>query len=235
MRTSTSLLSGARVVLLSTLARHALRALLSYVHKDVRETFISMMKEAFQKLDHVIGDPALDSTQISTVVDKIQFDRIMKYIEGGKDEATLIAGGERIGDEVIIDTTPREDFRDMTSANSIIQGCFIRPTIFVDPKSNAKILNEEIFGPVLVIREFTEEEDVITKANETEFGLSGAVFSQDINRALRVSSRIESGTMCVNCCTMMEATVAFGGYKSSGWGRELGKVRRDLFLGDPVY
>lgn len=91
-------------------------------------------------------------------------------------------------------------------------------------------MKEEIFGPVLVIREFFDEDEVIAKANETEFGLSGAVFSQDINRALRVSSKIQAGTVCVNCCTMLDATVAFGGYKSSGWGRELGKVSRHQYL-----
>jgi acyl-CoA reductase-like NAD-dependent aldehyde dehydrogenase len=91
-----------------------------YVHKDIREKFLNMMKEAFRKLDHVIGDPDLDSTQISTVVDKIQFDRIMEYIEGGKDEATLITGGERIGDKVIVGHHTGEVLRDITSSDSII-------------------------------------------------------------------------------------------------------------------
>ncbi|KAF5024619.1 hypothetical protein F66182_3382 [Fusarium sp. NRRL 66182] len=103
------------------------------------------------------------------------------------------------------------------------RGCWIKPTIFVDPKPDARIYKEEIFGPVVVITDFTDEDDVIARANDTQFGLSGAVFSQDINRALRVSSKIHSGTVCVNCCTMIDYVAPFGGFKSSGWGRELGK------------
>lgn len=90
---------------------------------------------------------------------------------------------------------------------------------------------EEIFGPVVVISEFTDEAEVIARANDTPFGLSGAVFSQDINRALRVSSQIHSGTVCINCCVMTDVTTPFGGLKSSGWGRELGKVCEPLNSG----
>jgi acyl-CoA reductase-like NAD-dependent aldehyde dehydrogenase len=106
----------------------------------------------------------------------------------------------------------------------VCQGCFIRPTIFLDPKQDAKIVKEEIFGPVVAISDFTDEDEAVTRANATEFGLSGAVFTQDINRALRVAAKVQSGTMCINSCLMVDATVPFGGFKQSGWGRENGKV-----------
>jgi acyl-CoA reductase-like NAD-dependent aldehyde dehydrogenase len=99
----------------------------------------------------------------------------------------------------------------------------MRPTIFVDPSPDAEIIREEIFGPVVVIIGFNDEEEVIAQANNTQFGLAGAVFTQDINRALRVASAISSGTVGINCCGVLDACVPFGGYKQSGLGRELGQ------------
>lgn len=85
---------------------------------------------------------------------------------------------------------------------------------------------------MVVISSFKDEAEVLERANATEFGLSGVVFSQDVNRALRVAGQIRSGTVCINCCTMVDIQAPFGGYKQSGWGRELGKVRfrSSLFL-----
>lgn len=80
----------------------------------------------------------------------------------------------------------------------------------------------------MVVSDFENEEEVIERANDTVFGLSGAVFSQDINRAIRVAGKIHSGTVCINCCMMIDHNVPFGGMKQSGWGRELGKVRNPL-------
>ncbi|XP_014551552.1 hypothetical protein COCVIDRAFT_112596, partial [Bipolaris victoriae FI3] len=162
-----------------------------YVHKDIKEKFVQAMKTAFESLDGSFGDPKKDTTTIGPLVDKMQFERVLSYVESGKTETTLV--------------------------------CWMRPAIFVDPNADAKIYKEEIFSPVVVISEFTEEEEVIARANATPFGLSGAVFSQDINRAMRVSAKIHSGTVCVNCCTMVDIFAPFGGFKSSGWGRELGK------------
>jgi acyl-CoA reductase-like NAD-dependent aldehyde dehydrogenase len=101
------------------------------------------------------------------------------------------------------------------------------PTIFLDPKPGAKFYNEEIFGPVVVISDFTDEADVLECANARPFGLAGAVPTQDINRAMRVASENHSGTVCINCCTMVDYTVPFG-FKQSGWGRELGKASSDV-------
>ncbi|BDD60205.1 hypothetical protein MAP00_005353 [Monascus purpureus] len=82
----------------------------------------------------------------------------------------------------------------------------------------------QIFGPVVVVSSFKDDAEVLECANATEFGLSGAVFSQDVNQALRVAGQIQSGTVCINCCTMVDIQAPFGGYKQSVWGRELGKA-----------
>ncbi|KAH6620282.1 Aldehyde/histidinol dehydrogenase [Boeremia exigua] len=172
-----------------------------YVHKSIRERFLSLFKQAFIAVEASAGDPTSPATGLGPVVDRLQFERIMGYVASGKEQATLFQGGERIGD----------------------QGCFIQPTIFVDPSPDAKILHEEIFGPVVVVSDFEDEADVIARVNDTPYGLSGAVYSQDINRALRVSSRIHSGTVCINSSLQVNAEVPFGGVKQSGWEREYGK------------
>lgn len=104
----------------------------------------------------------------------------------------------------------------------------MRPTIFADPAPDAKVSNEEIFGPVVVISGFKEEDEVVDNANNTPYGLHSAVFTQDINRAMRVASKICSGTVCINCCSMIDPSVPFGGRRQSGWGREMGKVRSSV-------
>ncbi|KAH0835370.1 Aldehyde dehydrogenase [Fonsecaea pedrosoi] len=183
-----------------------------YVHKDIRETFVQRLKTAFEQSHAAFGkDAHSDSTHIGPLVDKSQFEKVTQYVEAGKAEATLITGGQALYD----------------------QGCWMTPTIFLDPVPDAKIYREEIFGPVVVVSDFSTEEDVIHRANATTFGLSGAVFTQDVNRAMRVASQITSGTVCVNCCTMVDYTVPFGGLKQSGWGRELGKVCRHIPMFDP--
>ena len=126
----------------------------------------------------------------------------MGYIESGKQQgATVHTGGVRHGSE----------------------GFFIEPTIFTDTKPDMKIVREEIFGPVGVVIKFSSEDDVIAQANDTHYGLAAAVFSKNIDRALRVAHRLHAGTAWVNCANTLNANVPFGGYKQSGIGRELGE------------
>lgn len=89
---------------------------------------------------------------------------------------------------------------------------------------DATIYKEEIFGPVVVISGFTDEQTVVEKANDSKYGLHSAVFTQDINRAMRLSSKVSSGTVCINCTIMVDVGLPFGGCRQSGWGREGGKV-----------
>ena len=123
------------------------------------------------------------------------------YIKAGKDAGAKVEiGGNRKGD----------------------QGYFIEPTIFTDTKSDMKIVQEEIFGPVDVVVKFTDEADVILQANDTCYGLAAAVFSQNINRAIETAHKLQAGTAWVNCVNQLHVQVPFGGYKQSGIGRELG-------------
>ncbi|KDQ51391.1 hypothetical protein JAAARDRAFT_534135 [Jaapia argillacea MUCL 33604] len=171
-----------------------------FVQSGIYDKFLAAFTERTKALK--VGDPfAADSYQ-GPQVSQIQYDRIMGYIESGKkDGATVHTGGERHGTE----------------------GYFIQPTIFTNTKPTMKIVQEEIFGPVGVVIKFEDEEDVIKQANDTMYGLAAAVFSQDINRALRTAHKLKAGTAWVNCANTLNPQVPFGGFKQSGIGRELGE------------
>lgn len=126
----------------------------------------------------------------------------MEYIDSGKEQgATVHLGGERFGNE----------------------GYYIKPTIFTDVKNDMKIVQEEIFGPVGVVIKFDDDEDVIRQANDTIYGLASAIFTKNIDRALRTSQKLRAGTTWINCANQLHPQIPFGGYKQSGIGRELGE------------
>lgn len=171
-----------------------------YVHDSIYEKFITAIEAYTRSLK--VGNPFDKDTFQGPQISKVQFNRIMEYIKSGKDEgANCLLGGNRIGNE----------------------GYFIEPTIFTNVKPQMKIFKEEIFGPVLVIMKFSNEDDIVTLANDTIYGLAAAVFTKDVNRALRVANRLQVGTVWVNCQTRIHSQMPFGGCKQSGFGRELGE------------
>jgi len=171
-----------------------------YVQKGIYDKFAEGFKAKTAQL--VVGDPFDANTYQGPQVSQVQYDRIMNYVECGKEEgATVLTGGKRKGDK----------------------GFFIEPTIFSDVTSNMKIVREEIFGPVVVLSPFETEDEVIEAANDSIYGLASAVFTQDINRAHRVVSKLKAGTCWVNCYNELHPQVPFGGFKHSGIGRELGE------------
>ena len=171
-----------------------------YVQSGIYDKFIEQFRARTAK--NVVGDPFAADTFQGPQVSKLQFDRIMNYIQSGKESgAKLETGGERHGNE----------------------GYFIQPTIFSGVSEDMKIMQEEIFGPVCSISKFETEEEVIKKGNETTYGLAAAVHTTNLNTALRVSNSLKAGTVWVNCYNMLSYQVPFGGFKESGIGRELGK------------
>ncbi|KAJ5345666.1 hypothetical protein N7452_003670, partial [Penicillium brevicompactum] len=160
-----------------------------YVHRDIKAEVVDRMKAYFEDLYASFGDSLDETTVYPPMVDQAHFESVSGFIDRGKKEATLVTGGERLFDK----------------------GCWIRPTIFVDPETDARISKDEIFGPVVVISSFTDEDEVVNAANSTIYGLHSAVFTQDINRAMRVAGKICSGTVCINCCATVDPHVPFGG------------------------
>ena len=140
----------------STLVRPvSLHPALSYfVHEDIAESFINELKTRFEQLAHAMGQPTDSNTFLGPLADGKQFERVMSFLDIGKEEAELLTGGGRHGDN----------------------GWYIQPTIFLNPKDDARIYREEIFGPVLTIRTFKTEEEAIKLANDTSFGLSCECF-----------------------------------------------------------
>ncbi|KAF2006273.1 aldehyde dehydrogenase [Amniculicola lignicola CBS 123094] len=172
-----------------------------YVQEGIYEKFIQKYKEAMQNKAKEVGNPEDEGTNIGPLVDEAQFKRVSGFIERGqKGQGKLLVGGQRIGDK----------------------GYYIEPTVFTDVDINSEIHTEEIFGPVSVVRSFKTEEEIMKLSNGTNFGLMAGVFTQDINKALRVASDFESGMVGINCVSLMFMNTPFGGSKESGIGRECG-------------
>lgn len=172
----------------------------AFVHADVHDKFVeAMIKCAESK---VVGDPFDEKSEMGAVINKTQFEKILKYIEVGKEEgAKCVTGGQKIGDK----------------------GYFVKPTVFTEVTDDMRIAKEEIFGPVLSVLKFKETEEVIERANSTTYGLAAGVFSRDINLIMEVTSALQAGTVWVNCYDLVHNSAPFGGFKQSGFGRELGE------------
>jgi len=179
-----------------------------FVQEGIYNHFLENFTNLAAHLTANIGDPFSSKSQHGPQVSKIQFDRVMGYIESGKGEgATVHHGGERHGDE----------------------GFFIKPTIFTDVHPDMKIVKEEIFGPVAVIIKFKDEAEVVEMANNTTYGLGAHIFTESVSRAVRMAHAVEAGSIWVNCAQDTETNVPFGGYKQSGIGRELGEYALDTY------
>jgi acyl-CoA reductase-like NAD-dependent aldehyde dehydrogenase len=170
-----------------------------YVQDTIADKFIEKFKEVFGAAK--LGDPTKSGVTQGPQVDGIQHEKILNYIEEGKKTGKMILGGK-----------PDE---------SLGKGYFVPPTAFINTPEDAKIMREEVFGPVVNINVFHTEKEALEKANNTEFGLYAAVFTKNIDRALRVAKALEAGSVGVNCTSPTVAMdMPFGGWKGSGIGRE---------------
>ncbi len=177
-----------------------------FIQHGIYETFIEKLAEKFKSIK--VGDPLDPNTQMGSQVNEKQMKQILEYVEIAKKEgARVIAGGEQKGEK----------------------GAFLEPTLIADVKPGMRIEQEEVFGPVLAVIGFETEEEVIKYANDSEYGLGGAVWTQDINVALRVAKAVKTGRMWVNTYNELPAHAPFGGYKKSGIGRETHKMILDAY------
>ena len=176
-----------------------------FVQESIYDRFV---EEAVKRFGQVkVGLPWEADTQMGSQINKGQMEKILKYIEIGTSEgAKLLCGGEQVKE------------------GGLEKGAFLRPTLLGDVTNDMRVAQEEIFGPVACILKFKTEEEVIAMANDSEYGLGGAVWTRDINRAVRVARAVETGRMWVNCYNAIPEGAPFGGYKASGIGRETHKV-----------
>lgn len=175
----------------------------AFVEKSVYDRFVNAFIEQAKKT--VIGDPLNDATQIGPMVSMHQRDHVGNYIKLGKEEgATLAYGGEFLTDGIYA------------------KGSYIRPAVFTNATNAMRISQEEIFGPVVNVIPFTDEDEMIRQVNGTKFGLSGSLWTNDLTRALRVAKQVRSGVLGVNTSSSVFQEAPFGGFKQSGIGRDLG-------------
>jgi aldehyde dehydrogenase (NAD+) len=173
------------------------------VHEGVYDEFVSRLAERAGKMR--VGDPLDPKTEMGAQISQTQLDRILGYIQSGREEgARLLAGGER------------------DSEAEKARGFFIKPTVFADVKPQMKIAQEEIFGPVLAALKFRDVEEAAEIANSTIYGLVSAVWTRDIGVAHRLAQRIKAGSVWINAYNCFDSASPFGGYKQSGFGREMG-------------
>ncbi|MDQ7093739.1 aldehyde dehydrogenase family protein [Desulfosporosinus sp. PR] len=176
-----------------------------FVHEDIYDKFVAEAVAAFNKVK--VGFPWEKDTQLGSLIYEAHLQAVLMCVENGQKEGAKVAcGGYRI------------------TENGLDKGCFMAPTLLVDVDNKMRVAQEEIFGPVAVVIKFKTEEEVIAMANDSEFGLGGAVWTKDINRAFRVANAIQTGRMWINNYNNLPAHAPFGGYKKSGIGRETHKV-----------
>lgn len=169
------------------------------IQEKIYDDFIAKMKDKMSRMQ--IGDPMDRKTDVGPVVSQEQYDRVMKYISIAKEEgAEALIGGNRHGDT----------------------GYFIEPTVFINAENTMKHVQDEIFGPVISVIKFKDDEEAIRIANDSIYGLGGAVWSKDDDRALSIAKKLRTGTVWINEYHLMSEKAPFGGYKQSGIGREFG-------------
>ncbi|NBC35996.1 aldehyde dehydrogenase family protein [Novosphingobium sp. FSY-8] len=178
-----------------------------YVHRSNYDQVVEGVAAYAKSLK--LGHGLLPDTQMGPVVSARHAERVEGFLTRAKAQgATMLTGGERTGEA----------------------GTFITPTVVVDVKPDFEIVNEEVFGPVLVAQAYDDVEEVIAAANATEYGLAASVWTEGLSNAHRMTSAIRAGTVWINCHAMYDAALAIGGVKASGWGRDSGKQAMDNYL-----
>jgi betaine-aldehyde dehydrogenase len=179
------------------------------VPKERHDEAVQIAKEAAESF--TVGDPREGKAKLGPLVSEVQRDRVRNYIKKGIDEgATLVTGGAG-------------------APEGLDKGYFVRPTVFANVRNDMTIAREEIFGPVLSIIPYDDDDDAVRIANDTVYGLAGGVWSSDVERAKQIARRLRTGQVDING-GKFNALAPFGGYKQSGNGREMGKYGLEEFL-----
>ncbi len=179
-----------------------------FVQESIYDTFMEKFMSRIASLR--VGDPTQNTTQIGSLVSQEQFDKVAHYIQVGQEEgATLAFGGKLLNDEM--------------------KGLFVQPTVFTDVKNSMRIAQEEIFGPVLSVIRFKDDDEAAKLVNDIPYGLVSAIWSTNIKRAHNFARRIQAGYVWINTYNVIPVEAPFGGYKKSGFGRELGTAAMDTY------
>jgi betaine-aldehyde dehydrogenase len=181
-----------------------------FVHRSVRDAFLGKLKARTEAM--IVGDPLDPATHIGALISAAHLQKVLGYIALGRAEgATLLTGGRQLAE------------------GAMAHGNFVEPTIFVDCRDDMRIVREEIFGPVMAVLDFDDEDEVVARANDTVFGLAAGIFTSDLTRAHRVIAALDAGTCWINTYNITPIELPFGGNKQSGLGRENGHAAIDHY------
>jgi len=177
-----------------------------YVEKDMFDHVVEGVAEQAKKIK--LGPGFEPDTNMGPLVSVDQLNRVCSYLQAGLNEgAQAVVGGKK-----------KEG-----------AGYFVEPTVMVKTNPNMKVVREEIFGPVVVASPFSDIDKLVAEANDSEYGLAAGVWTKDISKAHRVANKLRAGTVWINCYNVFDAALPFGGYKQSGWGREMGHEALELY------
>ena len=176
-----------------------------FVHRSVKAAFLEKLLARVGRM--IVGDPLDPATNVGALISEAHMDKVLGYIAKGRAEgAAVLIGGERV------------------TAGDLAKGFFVAPAVFDDCADDMSIVREEIFGPVMTVLAFETEDEVVARANATDFGLAAGVFTNDLTRAHRVVARLQAGTCWINQYNVTPIELPFGGVKQSGLGRENGRA-----------
>ena len=179
------------------------------MHESLHERFLEALIPRVRALR--VGDPLDPRTQVGSLISREHAERVLAYVDAGVAEGARMLCGGRLMDP------------------ALSAGAFVLPTVFADCKDSMRIVREEIFGPVMSVLSFRGQDEVIERANATEFGLAAGVYTRDIARAHRVVARLQAGTCWINSYNLTPIEMPFGGMKQSGLGRENGRAALDHY------
>jgi len=176
------------------------------VEKEIYDEVVTGVADEARKIR--LGPGMSPDTQMGPLVSQEQLERVTRYLDQGKQEgACYVTGGSRVGEK----------------------GYFVQPTVATDVTPRMSIVREEIFGPVVVAEPFSSPEQVVVQANATDYGLAAGIWTRDVAKAHKIAAQLRAGTVWVNCYNVFDAALPFGGYKQSGWGREMGHEVLELY------
>jgi len=200
---------GAQWAVFSTAGQECVAGSRLFVERPVYAQVLAGLKENVEKM--VVNHGFAEKVHVGPLINETQLERVATYIKEGKQAgAELITGGERLGDS----------FKD---------GYFLKPAVFASQDDTLKLVQEEIFGPVAAVTAFDSYDELIERANSTQYGLAAGVWTRDIGKAHRYAHAVQAGTVWINGYGMIDPAAPFGGYKMSGFGREMGKEAIDLY------